>query len=129
MFASQDYRNPATPTLKGFPELEAKHLGLVATEVEGETIRRHPRRGEEPNIPASCPGAEVFHRAAAKGIEYRAGIGCPTCEVCPAAQIIKQEGEIKSLTCAHLDRKRETKDQPAYVTHPSNIAKPRWTLR
>lgn len=124
VFASQEYRNPATPTLKGFPELEAKHLGLVATEVDGETIRRHPRLGEEPNIPASCPGAEVFHRAAAKGIEYRAGAGCPTCEACSAAKITMQAGEIESLSCKHLNRKQDTKDKPAYLTHPSNIAKP-----
>lgn len=125
VFASQEYRNPTCKSLEGFPEMEAKYLGLVSMEVDGQVIRRTPKPGEEPSIPASCLGAPVFHRSSSKGIEYRAGLGCATCEkACPAAQITMQEGEIVALSCQHLDNKQVTKDQPAYVTHPSNIAKP-----
>ncbi|MEM9245758.1 MAG: hypothetical protein AAGA67_08485, partial [Cyanobacteria bacterium P01_F01_bin.153] len=124
IFASNEYRNPTDPALEGFPEMEAKHLGLVAFEVDGKTIRRTPKAGEAPNIAPSCLGAEVFHRAHEKGIPLFAGKNCATCQACPAAEMTRKEGELASLTCQHLGKKRATKDTPAYVTHPSNIAKP-----
>ena len=124
VFASQEYRNPSDPTIDALPELEAKHLGLVGNDIDGRYIRRTPKAGEEPNIEPSCAKAPYFHKAHSMGVQAIAGADCHACRTCPMADITYREGEVVALTCQHLNRKRATKDTPAYRCHPSTIAKP-----
>lgn len=130
VYTGKDYRNALTSTLEGLPIMPAKYDALVRELKDGKEVFRRLRPGEKTDgltlAEGTCPGAEIFNQAAAAGLPLFAGKDCAVCQMCPNAKITRDgSGEVVSLTCPYLDKKREVSQQQAYRAYPTTVAAPK----
>ena len=115
IYVSAEHRNPTTPTLKAWNDLEARHAGLVRDEFgklrrakSGEAYVVSPNCGRNGTISAlrtkNIPGADT------------AGLVCKTCpqlEPCRAGAVF-----------GYLHDRAKTLSQPRFRAHPDSLPDP-----
>ena len=115
IYVSNEHRNPSTPTLNSWPDLEARHNGLMRDEFgklrrvkDGQPYVVRPNCGRHDTISAlrnkNIPGADT------------AALVCQTCpnlEPCRAGAVF-----------GYLNDRADTLSQPRLRAHPASLPDP-----
>lgn len=71
IYASADHRNPTTAEIEQWTDIPARNDGMYRDDSQltpmGNPYVRHPKEGEEPNIPGNCHKTKYFRKLDAKG--------------------------------------------------------------
>lgn len=115
IYISREHRNPTTPTLKGWHDLEARHKGLYRDEFN--RLRRVDK--EQPYVvPPNCGRNEAIAALRCKNIPGAdtAELVCTTCphfEPCRAGKVF-----------GFLNQRAEALKQPRLRAHPDSLPDP-----
>lgn len=115
IYVSTDHRNPTTPTLKGWPDLEARHSGLYRDEF-GKL--RRVDKGQPIVVPPNCGRNQAIAALRCKNIPGAdtAELVCTTCphfELCRAGAVF-----------GFLNQRAEALAEPRLRAHPDSLPEP-----
>jgi hypothetical protein len=115
IYVSKEHRNPTTPTLKGWHDLEARHKGLYRDEFG--RLRR-VERGQPYVVAPNCGRNETIAALRAKNI-HGADTASLICKTCPNYEPC-QAGAVYGF----LGERREALQQPRLRAHPDSLPSP-----
>jgi len=87
IYVSNDHRNPTTPTLQEWDDLEARHGGLVEVKTNGHIHRYRAKDGANPAIPSNCARHElaaILPSRNVPSIGQHICVGCEYLQTCRA---------------------------------------------
>lgn len=116
IYVSAEHRNPTTPTLQEWPDLEARHEGLVRD--ESDKLRR-AKSGEVYVVPPNCGRNGTISALRSKNIpgadtSEKVCLGCKFLETCRGGA-----GQYN-----YLSKRAEKLSQPQLRAHPLSLASP-----
>lgn len=121
IYLSTQHRNPTTPTLAQWDDLEARHSGLVReTTPNGNHRWRRARKGEIPSIAANCNRVRLIEALRGKAIAG-ADTASLICSTCPLRE-----------ACAHAEgpgygfliQRQDTLKSSRLRAHPASLPTP-----
>ncbi len=115
IYVSKEHRNPTTPTLKGWSDLEARHKGLYRDEFD--RLRR-VNQGQPYVIAPNCGRNETIAALRAKNI-HGADTASLICKTCPNYEPC-QAGAVYGF----LGERRVALQQPRVRAHPDSLPSP-----
>jgi hypothetical protein len=116
IYSSDQHRNVTTPTLKAWPDLEARHNGLTI-DANGKT--RRAKTGDRLVEPSNCGRADAIARLREKGISSTdSEIACQTCPLLNACRHGRGDGY------GFKHERREVLAQDRLRSHPASLPDP-----
>lgn len=125
IYLSDQHRNPTTPTLKSWPDLEARHKGITKeTRPNGETRYRRVKNGEPYVIKPNCGRVDTVNALRSKNIED-ADSGKLICQTCPFLEGCRGTGEKGSWgPYNYLSERIRVLGHRRFLAHPVSLPDP-----
>lgn len=125
IYLSDQHRNPATPTLKSWPDLEARHKGITKeTRPNGDTRYRRVKNGEPYVIKPNCGRVDTVNALRSKNIED-ADSGKLICQTCPFLEGCRGTGENGSWgPYNYLSGRIRVLGHRRFLAHPVSLPDP-----
>lgn len=116
VYVSNDHRNPSTPTLASWDDLESRHGGLVRDELGNIRRRQNGTDGGIVEIAPNCARTETINVLRAKLIS-QADASALVCKTCPHFDACRTGNQYGYLA----QRSRILKDSRNFRAHPASL--------